>query len=66
MNPSDLYALKPRIKADMEAQEAREAEALRKSLEEVKTAYEFFLSHDYDSEVAIALTDIALDNIVEE
>lgn len=50
----------------MEAQEAREAEALRKSLEEVKTAYEFFLSHDYDSEVAIALTDIALDNIVEE
>lgn len=64
--PGDVFNLHQRIKDELDRQETISKAALRRSLSETKAAFDFFTDLGHDSTTAIALTDIALANVLEE
>ena len=60
--PSDVLDLHQKIRAALE----KDLAPLQRSLEEVDVAYKFFISKGYPSSIAVQLTDLALDNILDE
>lgn len=64
--PGDVFDLHQKIQSELNAQEEKQRSALRRSLSETKAAFDFFTDLGHDSNTAIALTDIALANVLEE
>lgn len=64
--PGDVFDLHQKIQGELNAQEERQRSALRRSLAETKAAFDFFTDLGHDSTTSIALTDIALANVLEE